>query len=209
MLSRAIHRPLVGVVATALTCFWRPAPPRTRAAQRRAVANPGRPSCSCTALADASSVVVNGGTLSLVANSDTVAAVQLLSGSITSTTGVLVSTSDYDLQAGTVSAILGGSVGVNKGTAGIVTLSGVNTYTGATTVNMGTLRLGAANRIADTSALSVARMSGKPPMSSGMPMIWRGAEPITRRKRPGRRSMERISENSMRRSGVSACVRSK
>ena len=37
-----------------------------------------------------------------------------------------------------------------------MTLSGNNTYTGATTVSAGTLALGAANRIADTSALTVA-----------------------------------------------------
>ena len=35
-------------------------------------------------------------------------------------------------------------------------LSGANTYTGATNINAGTLRLGAANRIADTSAVTVA-----------------------------------------------------
>ncbi len=58
-------------------------------------------------LADTSSVVVNGGTLSMTTRSDTVAGVQLVSGSITGTTGVLTSTSAYDLQSGTVSAILG------------------------------------------------------------------------------------------------------
>ncbi len=41
---------------------------------------------------NASTIKVSGGTLSLVANSDTVAGVQLTGGSITSTTGVLTST---------------------------------------------------------------------------------------------------------------------
>ncbi|WP_020482244.1 beta strand repeat-containing protein [Methylomonas sp. MK1] len=105
-------------------------------------------------IADASSLVVNGGTFDLGANSDTVAGVQLLSGSITGT-GTLTSNSAFDLQAGTVSAVLGGSVGLNKTTAGTVTLSGTNTYTGNTQVSTGTLALGNSNVIADASSLVV------------------------------------------------------
>ncbi len=101
-------------------------------------------------LANGTQVVVNGGTLALTTRSDTVAGVQLQSGSITGTTGVLTSTTDFDLQSGTVTGILGGAVALNKSTGGTVLLSGANTYTGATNVNAGTLRLGAASRIADT-----------------------------------------------------------
>lgn len=46
------------------------------------------------------------------------------------------------MQAGAVSAILGGPVDLNKTTGGTVTLSGANTYTGTTTVSGGTLNLG-------------------------------------------------------------------
>ncbi len=89
---------------------------------------------------------VNGGTLSLGANSDTVGAVTLTSGSITGTTGTLTGSS-YGLQSGSVSAKLAGSGStVTKSTGGAVTLSGANTYTGATNVNAGTLVFSSATR---------------------------------------------------------------
>jgi len=47
----------------------------------------------------------------------------------------------YDMQSGTVSAILDGAVDLTKTTAGTVTLSGANIYTGTTTVNEGTMNL--------------------------------------------------------------------
>jgi filamentous hemagglutinin family protein len=107
-------------------------------------------------LANGSSLVVNGGTFNIANRSDTVAGVQLLSGAITGTTGTLTSTSAYDVQAGTVSARLGGTAGLTKTTSGTVTLSGANTYTGATNINAGTLALGASNIIANASAVTVA-----------------------------------------------------
>jgi autotransporter-associated beta strand protein len=52
----------------------------------------------------------------------------------------------------TVSGIISGAVfGITKAGAGTMVLSGANTYTGATTVSSGILRLGAANRIANAS----------------------------------------------------------
>jgi filamentous hemagglutinin family protein len=106
-------------------------------------------------LADGSSVVVNGGTLAMGSYNDTVQGVQLTSGSITGSTGILTNSTDFDLQAGSVSAILGGSVGVDKSGGGSVTLSGTNTYTGATTISAGTLTLGANNVLADGSSVVV------------------------------------------------------
>ncbi|MBD9355791.1 autotransporter domain-containing protein [Methylomonas albis] len=105
-------------------------------------------------LANASSLIVNGGTFDLGSNNDTVTGVQLLSGSITGT-GTLTSTSTFDVQAGTVSAALGGSVGLTKTTAGTVTLSGINAYTGNTQVSAGTLALGASDVLANASSLIV------------------------------------------------------
>ncbi len=105
-------------------------------------------------LANASSVVVNGGIFDINTRNDTVAGVQLASGSITGTTGVLTSSSNYDMRSGSVSAILGGAVGLDKTTAGTVTLSGANTYTGTTHIADGTLRLAGGSAIIDTGVVT-------------------------------------------------------
>ncbi len=90
-------------------------------------------------IANAAAVTVNGGALN-VANSDTVGVVTLTSGEI-SGTGTLTG-SFYDFRSGSVSAALAGSsVGLTKSTGGTVTLSGNNTYTGATTVSEGLLNI--------------------------------------------------------------------
>ncbi len=89
-------------------------------------------------IANASAVTVSGGTFDIGAFSDTVGVVTLTNGAIKGTTGVLTGTS-YEMQNGTVSAILGGAGALTKTTAGTVTLSGVNTYTGATAINAGTI----------------------------------------------------------------------
>ncbi|MCC7486515.1 MAG: autotransporter-associated beta strand repeat-containing protein [Burkholderiales bacterium] len=103
-------------------------------------------------LHDASSVVVAGGTFDIRQFNERVAGVQLLSGTITGTAGVLTSTSDFDLQSGTVSAIITGAVGVDKSTAGTVTLTRDNTYTGTTEVTGGTLRVTAPGALGTTTA---------------------------------------------------------
>ncbi|HVT73469.1 MAG TPA: autotransporter-associated beta strand repeat-containing protein, partial [Lacunisphaera sp.] len=91
-------------------------------------------------LADTSSLVVGGGTFDLGGNAETVAGVQQTGGTIQN--GTLTSTSAFDMQAGTASAVLAGSVALNKTTGGTVTLSGANTYTGGTALSAGTLVVG-------------------------------------------------------------------
>lgn len=89
-------------------------------------------------IASTAAVEVNGGTLN-VAQSDTVGAVTLSSGTI-SGAGVLTGSSYSLTNTGTISAALAGSgVALSKNGAGTVTLSGTSTYTGTTTVSTGTL----------------------------------------------------------------------
>ncbi|MCQ8180403.1 autotransporter-associated beta strand repeat-containing protein, partial [Methylomonas sp. SURF-1] len=105
--------------------------------------------------ADGSSIVVDGGTLAMGAFNDSVAGVVLQSGTISGSGGVLTSDSKFILQSGNVSAVLAGSNGADKTTAGSVTLSGANTYTGTTTISAGSLALGTSNVFADGSSIVV------------------------------------------------------
>lgn len=99
-------------------------------------------------LGDSSSVVVAGGSLSILGYSDTVAGVQLSSGSITGSGGTLTSSSAFDVQSGSATAILGGIAGLNKTGSGTVTLSGANSYSGETLITNGKLLYGASDVIA-------------------------------------------------------------
>ena len=79
-------------------------------------------------------------------------------GSVTLGSGNL--TAGNDSTSTTFSGIISGTGGLTKAGAGTLILSGANTYTGATTISQGVLRLGAANVIADTSPVSLNVMAG-------------------------------------------------
>ena len=111
-------------------------------------------------LADGGNVTISGGTLNVATFNDTVATVSLRSGSITGSTGVLTSTSNFDLRNGLVSAILGGAVGLDKTTADTVTLSGANTYSGTTSITAGTLAFSAAGNLGNASATNTLSLNG-------------------------------------------------
>ena len=77
-------------------------------------------------------------------------------GSIIGAGSALTSTAAFDLRSGSVSVNLAGSVGLTKSTSATVVLSGADSYTGATAINVGTLQLGAVNAVPSASAVSVA-----------------------------------------------------
>ena len=84
---------------------------------------------------------VSGGTVDIAATAQNVGLITLNSGAI-SGSGSLTTASGVQGKDGTISAVLAGSGGVVKTTAGTVVLSGANTYTGSTVINGGTLQVG-------------------------------------------------------------------
>lgn len=79
------------------------------------------------------------GTLNVGTTINTSATVRLDKGLIS---GGVLTAGLYDLREGTVTASLGGSVGLSKSSAGTVALSGTNFYTGLTSIEGGVLRVG-------------------------------------------------------------------
>ena len=106
-------------------------------------------------IAATSNVVVSSGALNIGANNNTVNGLQVTGGTVSGTTGVLTSTADYDVQGGSISAILGGTKGLNKSGAGTATLSASNTFSGATTVSAGKLTLNASGNNAISGNISI------------------------------------------------------
>ncbi len=98
-------------------------------------------------LATTGAITLNGGVLDLDFNTQHTSGIVNFQGG-TVQNGTLVNTgTDYNFQAGTVSAILAGSVGVGltKTTSGTLTLTASNSYIGATTISGGILEVGVLN----------------------------------------------------------------
>jgi autotransporter-associated beta strand protein len=90
-------------------------------------------------LASQATLAVSGGAFDLGTDNQITGALTLTGGLIED--GTLTSAS-FGVQAGTVSAVLGGGGALTKTGSGTVTLSGANTYNGGTTISAGTLQLG-------------------------------------------------------------------
>ena len=111
------------------------------------------------AIADTSSVVlanVAGAALDLGGTSETIGGLSgggALGGNVTLGAGTLTVN---QTAAAAYAGVVSGSGGLTKTGVSTLTLSGANIYTGPTQVNAGTLQLGAANRINDASAVTVA-----------------------------------------------------
>ena len=94
-------------------------------------------------------LTIVGGTYDIGNFNESLGAVILQNGTITGGSGVLTSTASYSFREGTVSAIIAGSVAVTRiatsaAADSVVTMTRDNTYTGATTITSGILRLGGA-----------------------------------------------------------------
>lgn len=96
-----------------------------------------------------SGTITGEGTGSINLNSGTDAE---LAGSISGVAAINANTTGTDT---TISGIISGTATVNVQGGSILTLSGANNYTGATTVSAGTLVLGAANVLPDASPMTI------------------------------------------------------
>lgn len=90
-------------------------------------------------LATTGSLTINGGIFDLQTYSQSANTVTLQNGTVQGS-GTLTG-SAFALQNGTVNAIMAGAAAVTKSTGGTVTLGAANTFTGATSVNAGTLEV--------------------------------------------------------------------
>ena len=150
-------------------------------------------------------ITVNAGTLDMASFSDAVGDVSLISGAISGTTGVLTGTS-YDLRSGTVSAILAGAVPLSKNSTGTVTLSGVNTYTGVTTINAGILSVATIGNGGVAGNLGAATNTATNLVLSGGTLQYTGATASTNRNyvlTAGTTSTIEVTTNTLTISGAS------
>ena len=87
--------------------------------------------------------VATGGTLAMSGNAETVNGVKLTGGAITGSgsASVLTSTTAFDFQSGSSTAVLSGTAGITKTTGGTVSLGRASTYSGGTTLTDGTLQI--------------------------------------------------------------------
>jgi autotransporter-associated beta strand protein len=81
--------------------------------------------------------------------------VTISGGTVTNGTITNNTATNFDAQSGSVAAILAGSAGLTKSGAGMLSLSGANTYTGTTTVDEGTLSLGTSGSLTATTSVTV------------------------------------------------------
>lgn len=108
-------------------------------------------------IANAAAVSIgNGGVLNLNNFNETIGSLASTAASSQVQLGSGTLTTGSNNTSTTFGGVISGTGGLTKQGTGIFTLSGINTYTGATTIEKGTLRLGAAERIDDASIVSVA-----------------------------------------------------
>ena len=85
---------------------------------------------------------VSGANFAIAGFNETIHTLILTSGSVTGTSGILTGQNNFQVQSGTLNVNLAGTVGLDKTMSGTVTASGLNLYTGETTISAGIFQLG-------------------------------------------------------------------
>ncbi|NBV34904.1 MAG: hypothetical protein EBR81_14230, partial [Proteobacteria bacterium] len=93
-------------------------------------------------LSTSGAITTSGGVLDLGGNIQTTLGTVTFAGGVIQNGTLTATGTAYVAQSGTLSAILAGTQALVKDGAGALTLSGVNSYNGGTTVNNGSLLLG-------------------------------------------------------------------
>jgi autotransporter-associated beta strand protein len=115
-------------------------------------------------LATNGDIVVNGGTLNLGGNTQNLSGELIMRGGTLTNGTIMKSVSNYDVQGGTISAALKGSVGLVKTSANSVTINGANTYSGDTYVLEGAVTFDKTSAIVNGN-LFVGSQGGMAPAS--------------------------------------------
>ena len=113
-------------------------------------------------------LTISGGTVNLQTNTITRSGNLTISGGSLQTGTVSKSGSDYNIQGGSIGAVLAGTAGLTKSGTATAYLTGANTYSGNTTINGGILSLSSAGDLGNAAGAVTVNTGGTLYTHSGL-----------------------------------------